>query len=222
MRRALAGLTLLLLLAPAAAAQQDPRLERLDAPTRLAVARLIDSLRATGVPAEPLIDKALEGATKAAPGPRIVDAVRAWGRDLARVAAVLGPTPSDATLVAGAAAYRSGVALAALSALAAVRPRGELLVPLAVLSDLAASGMAPDSAAAAVIDVARRGGKDADFQGLKRGLERGNGRGRGPSPDLRPGRANGRGTGGGPPITPPGKANGRGNGNGNGNGRGKP
>ena len=51
------GLVATLLARPAAA--QDPRLERLDAGTRPLVAALVDSARTAGLPAEPLVQRAL-------------------------------------------------------------------------------------------------------------------------------------------------------------------
>ncbi|MDQ3810146.1 MAG: hypothetical protein M3336_07640, partial [Chloroflexota bacterium] len=57
---------------------QDARLAaRLDPATRKAVEVIVDSARAAGLPTEPLIDKALEGASKRASGGRITAAVQA-------------------------------------------------------------------------------------------------------------------------------------------------
>src|SRR5205823_380526 len=64
-----------ILLAGAAASQQtDPRLERLDAGTRPTVAALVDSAHRALLPTEPLVQRALEGATKRASGDLIVAA----------------------------------------------------------------------------------------------------------------------------------------------------
>src|SRR6266516_1976943 len=68
--------------APAPALIQDPRLDRLDPDTRVQVSTVLDSARRVGLPTEPLIQRALEGATKAAPGSRIVAAVRRLSADL--------------------------------------------------------------------------------------------------------------------------------------------
>ena len=57
-------------------AVQDPRLERLDPDTRVAVAAVVDSAHGVGLPVEPIIQRALEGVTKGASGARIVAAVR--------------------------------------------------------------------------------------------------------------------------------------------------
>ena len=63
-------------IAHAQTAASDPRLGRLDPGVRAAVVAIIDSARASGLPVEPLVDKALEGMSKGAPGPRIIVAVR--------------------------------------------------------------------------------------------------------------------------------------------------
>jgi hypothetical protein len=57
---------------------------RLDPRLRVSVEKVIDSALAAGVPAEPLVDKALEGASKHAPGEAILRAVRTLAGDLAR------------------------------------------------------------------------------------------------------------------------------------------
>ncbi|HET7025448.1 MAG TPA: hypothetical protein VFI39_09615 [Gemmatimonadales bacterium] len=152
-------------------AAQDQRLARLDAATRAGVTVVIDSLRAGGLPTEPLIQKALEGASKGASADRIVMAVRALGRDLGLVHALLGPSATEAELVAGAAAVRGGVAGSDIAALARLQAGRGLLVPLSVLAELVARGVPVDSAAAAVTRVAQRGGGNADFNTLERGIE---------------------------------------------------
>src|SRR5207249_8636159 len=66
----------------ATAQQGDSRLERLDAATRPTVAALVDSARTAMLPTEPLVQRALEGATKRASGDAIVAAVRRLAADL--------------------------------------------------------------------------------------------------------------------------------------------
>jgi hypothetical protein len=193
-----------------AVAQGDPRLTRLDPATRSEVARLVDSLRAVGVPAEPLVVKALEGQAKGADGPRIASAVRNWGADLASARTALGPATSDAALVAGASAIRNGVSAAALTQIGAARAQGGSLVPLAVLSELTAAGVPVDTAVAAILNVARTGGTDEDFRGLQRGL----GRGHNGGADGMPQGAGGRRGAAGPPAGMPGQGPGRGRGRG--------
>ena len=162
------GLVATLLARPAAA--QDPRLERLDAGTRPLVAALVDSARTAGLPAEPLVQRALEGTIKGAPGDRIVAAVRRLAADLGRARDALGPAASPPELEAGAAALRAGASPAVLVQLRRSRPQ-RLTVPLAVLMDLVASGVPVDSAAAAVLALAATS-RDADLVEFRRAVER--------------------------------------------------
>jgi len=170
MRTTLPLLAALLVAAPAAAQQGDPRLERLDAATRPVVAALIDSARTASLPTEPLVQRALEGATKGAAGDVIVAAVRRLAVDLGRAREALGSTASPAELGAGAAALRAGASQATLAELRHAR-REPLIVPLAVLADLVASGVPVDSAAAAVLSLAGRA-RDADLVEFRRAVER--------------------------------------------------
>jgi hypothetical protein len=150
-------------------AAQDPRLDRLDSATHAAVVALIDSARAAGLPAEPLVDRALEGATKRAPGELIVAAVRRLARQLGRARQVLGPGASTPELEAGAAALRAGADSAVLATLRQSRPRRPLTVPLALLADLVASGVPADTAATAVLALA--GVEDEDLIQFRRSVE---------------------------------------------------
>jgi hypothetical protein len=168
--RALALLATMLIAGRAAAQQIDPRLERLDAATRPAVAALVDSARTALLPTEPLLQRALEGATKRASGEVIVAAVRRFAADLGHAREALGPTASPAELTAGAAALRAGASPTVLAQLRQTR-RAPLTMPLAVLADLVASGVPVDSAAAAVLSLARRA-RDADLVEFRRTVER--------------------------------------------------
>ncbi len=164
-------LALALLGAPAALQGQDPRLEgRLDPATRAAVGALVDSARAAGLPTEPIVDKALEGATKHASGDRILAVLRTLSTDLRTARAALGPDAPDADVVAGATAIRAGAQADLLGHLEKARGKGGLAVPLAVLSDLVARGVPVDTAASVIFNLAQRGASDADFTGLERGV----------------------------------------------------
>jgi hypothetical protein len=164
------GLALGATLLPAGLRGQDPRLERrLDAVTRIAVEAIIDSASAEGLPAEPLIDRALEGAAKRAPPERIIGAVRTLAHELALARGSLG-TASAAELEAGAAALRAGVPGTDLAALRRRRAQS-LTVALAALTDLVTSGVPPDSAAAAVLALAASA-RDDQILEFRRAVER--------------------------------------------------
>jgi len=153
----------------AAAQGPDRRLERLDSLTRPTVAALIDSARAAALPTEPLVQRALEGATKRAAPDRIVAAVRRLASDLGQARDALGATASPPELEAAAAALRAGAPPATLTALRRVR-RESLTVPLAVLTDLVGSGVPVDSAAVAVLSLAAKA-RDADLVEFRRAVE---------------------------------------------------
>src|SRR2546427_714615 len=171
---AAAGALAAVLFATAAAQEpqhlNDPRLARLDTAARSLVAVAIDSARAAGLPTEPLVQRALEGATKGAPGPLIVSAVQRLAADLGRAREALGPGTTPPELEAGAAALRAGAGPAVLAQLRRAR-RQTIAVPLAVLTDLVAGGVPVDSAAAAVLALAARA-RDADLVEFRRSVER--------------------------------------------------
>lgn len=147
---------------------QDPRLEgRLDAVTLQAVTSYIDSSRDDGIPAEPLIQKALEGASKGAPGDRIVAAVRNLGSLMRTARSALGSESNDREIVAGAAALRAGAAPDGLRNLRRARGASNLEVPLAVLADLVGLGVRVETAYESVLDLARSRAPDAEFIRLK-------------------------------------------------------
>ncbi|MGE5230924.1 MAG: hypothetical protein ACM3NS_04235 [Deltaproteobacteria bacterium] len=201
-------LALALLGAPAALQGQDPRLEgRLDPATRAAVGALVDSARAAGLPTEPLVDKALEGATKHASGDRILAVLRTLSIDLRTARGALGPDASDADVAAGATAIRAGAQADLLGHLEKARGKSGLAMPLAVLSDLVARGVPVDTAASVVLSLAQRGASDADFTGLERGVAQDIGAGAPPgvaaAVRAHGGTAGGEGRGGGPPAGVP-------------------
>jgi hypothetical protein len=173
MRRLIILLALgLLLRFPAVGAAQDPRLEaRLDSTTRARVEAALASARAEGLPTEPLVQKALEGASKGAPGPRIVDAVATVFADLHRARAALGQAAAEDELVAAAAALRAGATPSMIVEMRRVAPRGAVAVPLAVFTDLVAGGMETDAAWRSVAELARKGGDDEAFLRLRDQLE---------------------------------------------------
>src|SRR5437868_1151000 len=95
---------------PATPAWFRARLEgRLDKRALPSVERVIDSAYALGIPAEPLVDKALEGQSKGAASEQIVAAVRRLAGELATAREALGTNSLTSELAAGALALRSGV-----------------------------------------------------------------------------------------------------------------
>ncbi len=161
------------LVPPSAARAQVERLAgRLDEHTRSAVTAIVDSMRGAGVPANPLINKALEGASKGADGERIVAAVRGLAGDLARARAALGQGATEPELVAGAAALRAGSGPAFLEQLRGSYPQESLVVPLAVMADLVARGVPADTATRSVLALMREGVRDAELVAFRQSVER--------------------------------------------------
>jgi hypothetical protein len=173
-----------LLALPATAQAQDGRLtERLDAATAARVQQVVDSARQAGLPSEPLVQKALEGATLGASDDRIVAAVQSLHGQLRRARGALGGEASDAELTAAAGALRAGLDPSALQRLQSLRAGQPLVVPIAVLTDLVAEGVPPAEATRSVLDLARDGRPDDEFVALRRQVQQ---RGAGAEPMGRP------------------------------------
>lgn len=183
-------LFLFLLCAAAPAVAQDRRLaDRLDPATATTVQRVVDSAAREGLPTEPLVQKALEGATLGASGERIVAAVGALHGQLIRARDALGGGATEAELTAAAGALRAGLPPTALRRLQSLRTGRPLVVPIAVLTDLVAEGVPPEEATRSVLDLARAGRPDDEFMALRQQVraERGGGApGPGSRPPLRP------------------------------------
>ena len=159
------------LLAPSAGAQDARLRTRLDAATAERVGVIIDSARIAGLPTRPLISKALEGASKGAPGPRIVAAVSRLAGEFRSAREVLGPV-TEAELDAGASALILGVRRQDLAAVRGARSGERLTVPLAVLADLVAYGVPPEAATQAVVKLAEGSGEDEALLDFRRDVER--------------------------------------------------
>ena len=151
---------------------QEPRLEgRLPEPALQEVTALLDSARRADLPTEPLVDRALEGASKGASGDRIVTAVRRLFTDLDHARAALGPSSAPEEIAAGASALRAGAGADDLRQLRRARPGESITVAVAVVTDLVAVVVPPDTAFAAVLALSD-GADDADYIAFRRNVER--------------------------------------------------
>lgn len=156
---------------PADLAAQDPRLAaRLDSVTRVQVEAVLTVAHEEGLPIEPLVQKALEGSSKRAPGPRIVAAVETMLGDLRRARRSLGEGASTDELVAGAAALRAGATPDMVGRIRRAEPEAGVAVPLAVFADLVSGGMTIDAAWQSVAKLAEQGGDDQEFLDLRERL----------------------------------------------------
>lgn len=160
-----------LLLPPIAVAQDHRLVQRLDSTTAVAVQAIVDSAHRAGLPTEPLVQKALEGSTLGASGPRIEAAVSALASQLGQARTALGNKADEAELTAAAGAIRAGLPSSALRSLQALRSDRPLVVPIAVLTDLVAEGVPPAQATQSVLDLAREGRPDDEFVALRRQVQ---------------------------------------------------
>jgi hypothetical protein len=165
-------LSLALVLPARAAAQQERLAGRVPEASLPALTVLLDSARMAGLPTDPLINKALEGASKGADATRIVAAVRALATGLRAARAALGGASTEAELVAGAAALRAGVAPAFLTTLRREHQGRVMVVPLAVMADLIARGVPADTAARTVVALARAGAREDELVAFRQSVER--------------------------------------------------
>ena len=140
------------------AAQGRPALEaRLDRETGAAVRAIIDSAGRDSVPSRPLENKALEGAAKRVPPPRIIAAVHQLFLELREALALLRASApddpiSDGQIIAVADVRRRGVPAAELSALRRHVPAtAPLVVSFTVMGDLVQRGV-PAAEARRVIE----------------------------------------------------------------------
>lgn len=139
---------------PGARVGMDPRIAaRLDAETGGQVTELIDAARRSRLPVEPLVQKALEGASKRAPGPSIVRAVRDLSGRLLEARQILGEHVPEGEITAAAHALRAGLHPAALRRLHERRGggRSSLIASLAVFQELRGLRVRADTAQLAVV-----------------------------------------------------------------------
>ncbi len=151
---------------------------RLPANVEVVVNRLVDSARARGLPADPLVAKAAEGALKGADSTRIVNAVRRLLDELEVARAALGPISPSAELVAAASALHAGVTPSQLAHVAQLGGSGGsaksdwLVMPLVVLADLVARRVSADVAVSSLETLLSRAAPDAEFASLRAAIER--------------------------------------------------
>jgi hypothetical protein len=155
---------------PARAA--DARLaQRFDPSTTVALEAIVREARSAGLPTEPLVDRALEGASRRLPPERVVSAVRAWAGQLGRSRGALGTDATEAELVAGAAALVVGVPAESLSRLRELRQSQSLVTPLVVVADLVVRRVPIGVACDAVAGASRAGVNDERLLLLRRRIE---------------------------------------------------
>lgn len=161
------------LAAPGLLAAQDSRLESRFSGAFLAELHVeVDAAAAARLPTEPLIQKALEGASKGADDARILSAVRSLRERLEEASAVLGEEAGEATLLAGAGALYVGVTRTTLSDMKLAHQESpSLLLALVVLSDLIRRGVPENTASEVILSLARAGIDDRSVSWLRERVE---------------------------------------------------
>lgn len=124
---------------------------------------IVDSAVAEGLPAEPLLLRALEGGAKGVKADVIYVALSRLRLSMRRAANVLGFETDGMDLSTAAAALQTGLAPTRLVELRSLRGQASLTVPLGAYLDLTARGAVPDRAWERVITLARRGAEDQAY-----------------------------------------------------------
>jgi hypothetical protein len=169
-RRGIATLLALSVIAPTLSAQGTDPLTKLDTASRRVVQSLIDSATAEGLPAQPLVSKAQEGVSKHAAGPLIARVVRTVFLSLREARAVLGGQANRDELTAGAAALQAGIPATAIIDLRQAGHGKSITVPLVVMADLVSRGVPRDTASRAILQLWMQGAGEADLMGLSQSV----------------------------------------------------
>ncbi|HYK83027.1 MAG TPA: hypothetical protein VEU55_07760 [Gemmatimonadales bacterium] len=175
---------------PVALAAQGTVVGRLDGRVAPDVVRAVQEIAggvaARGLPVEPLVDKAIEGAAKHVPTDRVIAAVRALAGRLDEAATALragGVTSPGADAIEGGAdALNAGLSAAQVRDLVALSS-GHLdpALTLRVAATLAALGVPPSQALDLVHNVIQGGGGARDLLDLPSQVETGVARGATPA-----------------------------------------
>jgi len=161
---------------PVAAQGSTPNAPQLAVSVKAVVDRLADSVRALGLPTDPLYAKAAEGTLKGADEQRVVIAVRRLVRELSDAKVALGDGATGAELEAGASALHAGVATDLVARLGRAAKGGgtpgRLVMPLVTLADMVARNVSPQAAVASLEALVSRGAGDAQLATLRSDVER--------------------------------------------------
>jgi hypothetical protein len=153
-----AALALSVLISPLARAQDVTSPE---------LAQVVEATRAKGLPIEPILSKVRQGVIMHAPPARIVTAAQAVAARLEIARTALEPRATPADIAAGENALAiKGVTPDALTAIRAANPRESVAVPVGVLAQLVASGIAPNRASEIVTTLVKRKASNAQLVSL--------------------------------------------------------
>jgi hypothetical protein len=184
------ALVALLLVGPGSVLAQERTIpEKLAAPARATLQRLIDSAGVAGLPVDPLYSKAQEGVFRGADDARVIAAVQRLARDMGDARTALGERVTGEEITAAANALRAGITTTDLVRLRDARAKGanadhRLTVALVVLADLAMRGVPPSLAAASVNELVARNVPDGTLISFRQTVERDLVNGRSPASAL--------------------------------------
>jgi hypothetical protein len=150
---------------------QPASLGGLDSTTQVAIAQVIETARARGIPVEPLVQKARLGARSRVPGARIHASVAAYADQLVAARDALAPQPTSAEVEAGAQALAAGAPPQTLSRMRRASPSRSLVVPLGVLTQLVSNKVHPTRASVIVIDLLNKGAEPRHLLALSSSVQ---------------------------------------------------
>jgi hypothetical protein len=147
MRRLLLIVGLLGGVAGVARGQESLDFVSADRETAAQLTQILESVKAADLPTEPVIAKARLAMRVKAPPARLVVVLRAVASRLEEARAALGPASPKADIIAGQDALsNTGVTKDMLHQIREARPKGSVAVPIGVMTQLVASGVAPGKA----------------------------------------------------------------------------
>lgn len=151
---------------------EDRLAGRLDGDTRERVVALVDSLKREGLPTEPIVDRALEGASKRADGALIVKVVRSFASHLRVARQVLGASSNDREIIAGANALKAGIKAEELARIRATREGQRYAVAFDVLTGLKNRNVPNDTAVRVIGALVKLAANDQQYVTLLDQVER--------------------------------------------------
>ena len=147
MRRAVVVVSLLSGFAAVAGAQNAFDFVDADRETIAQMTRIVESVKAAKLPTEPLLAKAGAAAQARVAPARMIAALQAVAARLEQARDALGNSSPDADIMAGADALSTkGVTKEMLQRIRGAQPSRSVAVPIGVMAQLVASGVAPKDA----------------------------------------------------------------------------
>ena len=138
--------------------------------TEATLRTLVDSAHRMGIPAEPLVQRALEGASHGADPARVVAAVRGLVNRLDVARQALGTSATEAELLAASGALYLGIPPDTLVRLRRRHASGGLALPLVVLADMIRQGVPKDTATAVILSLSDAGVADESYRALRQAV----------------------------------------------------